>query len=480
VNEINNETVGISSKIALCTLFNLKIDENKFFNRVNEKIHYHFLNIFKNNSEIRSLKLVEFFDNSSDFNDDIVTRSPHNFKTFNGETVSVWTFKTNSPKVCPKVAGQPGVETANKLFGHLSNESIDKKTFKTVAYHKTTELLDIYLDYLFLSDICIFIYLNENTNDLLSNQYNITTIRAKQINDINFNSSKITFTQKLTSWNESNTVKYDGVSIGEFQVHSDSSRFIKFRFFLKSLLPLLKKNIANNETLGATTEYVICKNYNLKIPQTVNLEQRINTKIVDALKKTIEKSFINQPKPIEYVGATSGERKGSKSSVDFLLEGNLTMSVKSNHNKSNKVCPPEIGQPSFRTFDLYFGQTGLYIPPITSDNFKTTVMNNPDYFIEKYIEHLFDCDRLFWLYGVNKDVTEFDSQFVGGKKSLIDNLKKYSVESYSFSRELENWNESNTIKIDNISVGEFQVHQSRASLKFRFQLFNLLNLLAEK
>jgi hypothetical protein len=107
-------------------------------------------------------------------------------------------------------------------------------------------------------------------------------------------------------------------------------------------------------------------------------------------------------------------------------------------------------------------------------------MNNPDYFIEKYIEHLFDCDRLFWLYGVNKEVTEFDSQFVGGKKLLLDNLKKYSVESYSFSRELENWNESNTIKIDNISIGEFQVHQSRASLKFRFQLFNLLNLLAEK
>ena len=480
MDKINNETIGISSKVALCTLFDLELNKSKYSNRISERAHNNFLHLFRNNSEILNLNLVEFYDNSSEFNDEYISRSPHNFRTQSGETVGVWTFKSNSPKVCPKVAGQPGIDTANKLFGHLQNDTIDKTTFKKLAIKKTSELLEIYLDYLFLSDISIFIYLNGSSDDAFSNQYTINVVRTNQINDINFASSKISFTRNLNEWNESNTVKYDGTSIGEFQVHSDSSRFIKFRFFLKNLLPLLKTSIATNETLGATTEYVICKNFNLHIPESANIEKRINIRIVDALKSTVKSSFHNQPKPIEYVGASAGQRKGSKSSVDFILEDNLTMSVKSNHSKNNKVCPPEIGQPSFRTFDHYFGGIGLYEPPVTSEVFKSVVMDNANFFIEKYIEHLFDCDRLFWVYGINRDITQFESKFLSGEETLIENLKSFNIDEFSFTRDLQNWNESNTIKLNDISIGEFQVHQARASLKFRFQLYNLLGLLGEK
>ena len=59
------------------------------------------------------------------------------------------------------------------------------------------------------------------------------------------------------------------------------------------------------------------------------------------------------PPAIAHTGSTKGERGGtSKCSYDFLLEGNLTLSVKS--NKGKMVCPPEVGQPGSKTCLLYF------------------------------------------------------------------------------------------------------------------------------
>lgn len=54
-------------------------------------------------------------------------------------------------------------------------------------------------------------------------------------------SNKVSFTKpKIEQWNESNTVKYDGLTIGEFQVHNHRSCF-KFRFQMANLLMLLEK-----------------------------------------------------------------------------------------------------------------------------------------------------------------------------------------------------------------------------------------------
>jgi hypothetical protein len=47
--------------------------------------------------------------------------------------------------------------------------------------------------------------------------------------------SQLTFTQDLESWNESCTVKFDEISIGEFQVHKNRNGF-KFRFNFGGLM----------------------------------------------------------------------------------------------------------------------------------------------------------------------------------------------------------------------------------------------------
>ena len=55
-----------------------------------------------------------------------------------------------------------------------------------------------------------------------------------------WNNEKFSFTQSLKSWNESNTLKYCGVSMGEFQVHRNRNCF-KFRFNMKGVMKLIKQ-----------------------------------------------------------------------------------------------------------------------------------------------------------------------------------------------------------------------------------------------
>lgn len=47
--------------------------------------------------------------------------------------------------------------------------------------------------------------------------------------------------EKLEEWNESNTVKYKGISIGEFQVHKARDCY-KFRFNLENLEKVVSDN----------------------------------------------------------------------------------------------------------------------------------------------------------------------------------------------------------------------------------------------
>lgn len=475
---LNNESFGVSAKVALCELFQLEYDHSKFNSRIDDRAIKVLSQVFKSNEEIKILKLASFLDNSNEFNDEYISRSPHNFTNELGQTISIWTFMNNSPKPCPKVAGQPGVEKANKLFGHLYHTPIDKRTFKDLVITKTQDLLDIYFDYLFISDISIFVYLKESSSDLWNpSDYIVKIIGSKTLGNIEFTQSNITFSNSLSQWNESNTVRLNNISIGEFQVHTATNRFIKFRFFLKNLIEFIEYKNRNNETLGATTEFVICKHFNLKVPPTANLIERSDKTLIKPLTTTVISAFNELPNPISYVGAEGGSRQGSKSSVDFLLEGNKTLSLKTNLSKSNKVCPPEIGQPSFKTFDHYFSDSGFYVPPIDEIKFKEMVIKNPEFLFFEYIDKLFDCDELLWIYGQNAALTSFNHKVVSSYQ-IEENIEFFrNKDNYSFTRSLMEWNESNTMKYNDISIGEFQVHSARNSLKFRFNYYNLIEML---
>lgn len=109
---------------------------------------------------------------------------------------------------------------------------------KKMVYEKSDQMLSIYLKHLFDSDYLVWIYKNDAFFD-----YKI--IQKFNTDVIIFDKNKISFTKaNIEEWNESNTIKYEGISLGEFQVHRNRSCF-KFRFNFLNLIKLYKKIIKN-------------------------------------------------------------------------------------------------------------------------------------------------------------------------------------------------------------------------------------------
>ena len=221
----------------------------------------------------------------------------------------------------------------------------------------------------------------------------------------------------------------------------------------------------NNESLGQAAEKVICDMCGL---DSGDLASRSVPELEEIVKPIVEGALKKLPRIIKHVGLERGERGGqSKSSIDFVCENKKTVSVKTNKT-SCKVCPSECGQPGQETFDHYFGH--LYDGNINYDKFKAVCLNEPHQMMPIYLEHLFDCDYFVWIY------TGRSVGYKIIKKENIPNFK-WGKNRFSFSKQLDTWNESCTIYYDGKSLGEYQAHNHRNCYKFRFNLKNLCDVL---
>ena len=85
--------------------------------------------------------------------------------------------------------------------------------------------------------------------------------------------------------------------------------------------------------------------------------------------------------------------------------------------------------------------------------------------LDIYFDLTFDCPVLY--YNQKTDVLQ-----------LIKQTKKivWSDRLIEFSHNKKNkiWGESSTISVNNVTIGEFQVHNHRNSIKFRWAFENLL------
>lgn len=161
------------------------------------------------------------------------SKSPIDFYFEDGRTLSVKTNKTNK-KVCPSKCGQPGNVTFDQYFHHLYDDPNDKITydkFKRLALEKTHLMMPIYLANTFDCDYLLWLYYQPKIKE-----YKI--IKKEDISHYAWKKENVTFTQTLESWNESCTVKYKGITLGEYQVHSHRNNY-KFRFNLDNLCYLL-------------------------------------------------------------------------------------------------------------------------------------------------------------------------------------------------------------------------------------------------
>lgn len=386
--------------------------------------------------------------------------SPHNFLLKNGKTFSIRTTRT-SDKVAPRTVGQAGFPVLNEFFSEVYGEEIKTQSdVRKLVFENIHEMLPIFIDNLFQSDITVFI----SRRDL----ENVQMIKAEEVANYSFSRDEFSFTRGLDSWTESTTLKYHSKSIAEIQTHKDRS--FKFRFIVSAIPEWFKIVKQNNESLGMSAEGAICEYFNLEKPKS--FDNRVISTYVQKLMPVVEEAFKELPEAISHTGAMSGERgEQSKCSYDFILKGNQTMSLKT--NKGKMVCPPEVGQPGSKTCLLYFKE---FFPvgteEINREDFKNMVLNNIERIMPIYVEHLFDSDWLLWLYE-EKDTYKYKAINKCDIKEFV-----WARDKFTFTKStIEEWNESNTVKYDGLSIGEFQVHTNRNCFKFRFNMKSLLDII---
>ncbi len=383
------------------------------------------------------------------------TLSPHNFILSDGSTLSIRT-NLKGDKVAPRVVGQAGLATFNEHFSDIAGYEIEHKSqIKQLVYDNIHLMMPIFIDYIFLSDFTVWIQSAD------SGEFTFTLYDKNSIVDISLEREYFSFTRDLETWNESTTLKYKGKSLAEIQVHKN--RTFKFRFIMNALSELLVEQKKTTETLGITAEKVICDIFGIPIP--IEYRGRYSIPLSREIRPVIEEAFKHLPMAIRGTGAEKGERGGcSKSSYDFVLQGERTLSLKTNTGKM--ICPPEVGQPGAATCYLYF-KDFIEGTDITPESFKEMVYNHIADIMPIYVSHLFDSDYLLWVYR-RSNLYEFkiyDSDFA---KKIV-----WKPEYFSFTKPtILNWNESNTVKYLGVSIGEFQVHQNRSCFKFRFNMEN--------
>jgi hypothetical protein len=464
-----NETFGITFQYAVCEHYNL---ENSIsIRRVDKSLLSEFITSQIIDKIFKSNKPTEYLTDSKKFTSNYIKRCPHSFLLENGETFSVRTFKGDGKMFAPKVVGQAGDDTFNHFFGHLSFKKITRSNFKKFCLENIEDMLPIIIDYALVSDYNCWIYY-ENQN------LKFEIIKRDDFPELTFEKQKFTFTKPtVRSWIESNTIKYNGKTVLELQLHSNRTGY-KIRLHKDNFPELLKtEKETNNSLLGDTAELAICNVFQLKPGENSNrLKNNSDKQVLLAFEIHYESNAkeLFPLKPKRYSGTDKRERGShSKSGVDFYLEKGKTLSVKTNKSKSFKVCPPEIGQPCPKTFDKYFSNKGWYQGNIDDLKFRKLVKDKAilSELLVEYVNHLNECDYLLWsLYISNSSI---NSTLV--EQSQMQGIN-FNPSLISYSNDFTNQS-SVTIKYgpNNLSLGEFQVHSARNSLKFRFNLENLLS-----
>ena len=241
----------------------------------------------------------------------------------------------------------------------------------------------------------------------------------------------------------------------------------------------------NNESIGIATEVAIAKTYNVDMNPKYAL--RAETGICDFL---LSGDYIRKIFEMEHIPAPIKHIAEGQNPIDFILENNKTLSVKSNQNQLGKAAPQHIGQPTNQTYFNFIEKENI-IPGFkletylsknnlldTEENrklvFKMISIEYIDLLINMYWKNIFECDYLLLMYNLENKACPINNYRLFGK---YGQLPRWNKESFSFTRQLNNWNESTTLKYGGISIGEFQVHNHRNCLKFRFIMKGIMQLL---
>ena len=154
---------------------------------------------------------------------------------------------------------------------------------------------------------------------------------------------------------------------------------------------------------------------------------------------------------------------GSKYDFECIDDPTIHLSAKTT-KKDGKVCPQVIGQPSRKKFCEFFD---LDVNSASLEQIKLYIINNIAHMLTIYCMHTFDCPLLYYNRHSN------NLAFIVYKEQIT--WSNYAIQ---FSHNIKNklWNESSSISINGITIGEFQVHNNRDCIKFRWCFEKLLSM----
>ena len=210
-----------------------------------------------------------------------------------------------------------------------------------------------------------------------------------------------------------------------------------------------------NEDLGLTFEKAICLLFDIEYQGNFKYSKKEAERLKNKLIK-LNEIYTYQMKHTA--------KKGNK--FDFYdVHGQRHLSAKTTKSKVGKVCPQVIGQTTKLKFCKTFGIENIDVKYI-----KSFIITNVKMLLSEYLKHTFDCPVLY--YNQRNDSIKFITL-----KSKID----WTETDISFTHINRNkaWNESTTIKINGISIGEFQIHNKRDNVKYRWCFENLLNIYSD-
>jgi hypothetical protein len=219
-----------------------------------------------------------------------------------------------------------------------------------------------------------------------------------------------------------------------------------------NLVQKCKKKVVT-EDLGKIFEMAICQLY--EIEYDGNYKYSLDE--ANIIKHKLHKLKEVFPFNIQHIA-----KNGNKYDFQSIDNNNVYLSAKTT-KKDAKVCPQVIGQPSKKKFCEFFGIDPLY----SLEQIKNYIETNIKSLLEIYALNTFDCPIVY--YNKHKNIILF--------VKLISNINwaNYDV---TFSHILKNkkWNESSSIIINGITIGECQIHNHRNCIKFRWSFENLLNM----
>lgn len=209
-----------------------------------------------------------------------------------------------------------------------------------------------------------------------------------------------------------------------------------------------------NEALGKIFEKAICLLYDIEFigNYKYGLENAIKLK-----------NKIGNLKNIYSYNLIHTANKNNR--YDFINNNNTYLSAKTT-KKDGKICPQILGQTTRKKFCEY-----LQLDYLIIDEIKEYIINNISLLLGIYFETTFDCQIIY--YNHHKNLLLF-----------ITNLENidWNIYDIKFSHINKNkiWNESSSISINNITIGEFQIHKNRDCVKFRWYLEKILQLFNSK